>query len=127
MSGQHDAVDAAIDHSPRVVEGLDAFHDEGPDIADVAQDRGVKLDVAKGLSCAAQGDLVLGRAVGVIKSRPRRSPLGDSPQIMDGLGVVESPLDTVEPGLPEPDQRREVTHLRHPPLDAMKGRGLRSS
>ena len=77
----------------------------------------MELDVAKGLSGTFQGDLVLGRAVGVIESRSRCAPLRDTPQIVDCLRVVKPTLPTVEPGLAESDQRREVTHLRHPPFD----------
>jgi uncharacterized protein (DUF1810 family) len=69
------------------------------------------------LSRTFQGDLVLGRAVGVIESRPWCAPLGDAPQIVDGLRVVEPTLNAVEPGLAKSDQRRKVTHLRRPPFD----------
>ena len=77
----------------------------------------MKLDVAEGLSGTPQRDLVLGGAVGVVERRPRCPSLGDPPQIVDGLRVIESLLETIEPGLAEPDQRRKVAHLRHPPFD----------
>ncbi len=77
----------------------------------------MKLDVAKGLSRPPQRDLVLGRPVGVVEGCPRRPPLGDAAQIVDGLGVIEPTLDAVEPGCAEADQRRKVAHLRYPPFD----------
>lgn len=77
----------------------------------------MKLDVAEGLSRTPQRDLILGRAVGVIESRPRRPPLGDAPQIVDGLRLVEPALGAVEAGLAEPNQRRQVTHFRYSPFD----------
>lgn len=77
----------------------------------------MKLDVAKALSGTFQRDLVLGRAIGVIESRSRCAPLRDAAQIVNGLRVVEPTLYNVEPRLAESDQRREVTHLRHPPFD----------
>src|ERR1700755_2001985 len=95
--------------------------------ADVAQDRRVKLDVAKGLSRTPQGDLILGRAVGVVESRPGRPPFGDAAQIMDGLRIVEPALNTVEPGLAEADQRRQVARLRYPSFDHCVTVGLMQS
>lgn len=77
----------------------------------------MKLDVTEGLSRTLDGQLILGRAVGVVEGRPRGPSLGDAPQIVDGQRVIEPSLHAVEPRLAEPDQRRKVAHLRHPPFD----------
>lgn len=99
----------------------------GAGSADVAQDRRVKLDVAKGLSRTVQRNLILGRAVGVIESRLRCPSPGKAPEIVDGLRIVEPALDTVEPGLADADQRREVARLRYLSFDHCVTVGLMQS
>ena len=99
----------------------------GAGIADVAQDRRVKLDVAKGLSRTPQRDLILGRTVGVIESRPRCPSPGKATEIVDCLRIVEPALDPVEPGLAKTDQRREVARLRYLSFDHCVTVGLMQS
>jgi uncharacterized protein (DUF1810 family) len=99
----------------------------GADSADVAQDRRVKLDVAKGLSGTVQRNLILGRAVGIIESGLRCPSPGKAPEVVDGLRIVEPTLDTVEPGLAEADQRREVARLRYLSFDHCVTVGLMQS
>src|SRR6202044_2135079 len=89
----------------------------GAGSADVAQDRRVKLDVAKGLSRTVQRNLILGRAVGVIERRPRCPPPGNQPEIVDGLRAVKTTSYAVQLGLAEADQRCEVARLRYPSFD----------
>jgi uncharacterized protein (DUF1810 family) len=72
-------------------------------------------------------DLVFGRAVGVIESRPRCPSFGQAPQIVNGLRAVEPALNMVEPGRTKTDQRRQVTHLRYPPFDHCATVGLMES
>ena len=52
----------------------------------------MKLDVAEGLSRALDGQLVLGRAVGVVERRLGGAPFGDASQILDGERGVEAAL-----------------------------------
>jgi uncharacterized protein (DUF1810 family) len=99
----------------------------GADGADVAQDRRVKLNVAKGLSRTVQRNLILGRAVGVIERRPRCPSPRKAPEIVDGLRVVEPTLNAVQPWLAESDQRREVARVRYPSLHHCVTVGLMQS
>ena len=99
----------------------------GAGSADVAQDRRVKFDVAKGLSRTVQRNLILGRAVGVIERRPGCPSPGKAPEIIDGLRAVKTTLYAVQLGLAEADQRREVARLRYPSFDHCVTVGLMQS
>jgi hypothetical protein len=88
----------------------------GADLRHVAQDRRVELDVGEGLPRAADGQLGLGGAVGVVEGGPRRAALGDATQILDGQRLVEAPLGGVELRLLELHQRGEVMPVRQPSL-----------
>src|ERR1700759_2125834 len=77
----------------------------------------MKLDVAERLSRAADRYLVLGGSVGVVEGRPGCPTPGHKSQIVDRQRIVEATLNTIEAGLAESDQRREITRVRHSPFD----------
>lgn len=71
----------------------------------------MKFDVAEGLSGAFDGQLVFGRAIGVVERGLRGAPLGDAPQVFDGVGGVEPPLGRVQLGPLELHERGEIAHF----------------
>jgi len=52
----------------------------------------VKLDVAEGLSGAADGQLIFGGAVGVVECRFRGAAFAIAAQVLDGQRSVQSAL-----------------------------------
>jgi len=89
----------------------------GVDVDGRAQDVGVELDVAEGLAGAAQGDLTLGGAVGVVEGRGRSAALGDLAQVPGGQCGVEAATPGVELGRLEVEQLEDLARVGQLALD----------
>jgi hypothetical protein len=98
----------------------------GVDGRDVAQDRGVELDVGERFAGPGEPDLAVGGTVGVVERGLRRTPLGHRAQVVDGQGLVEPTLLGRQLGLLEPHQRGQVVRLGQLPLHGPSLPGARS-
>ena len=77
----------------------------------------MELDVAEGLAGAAQGDLTLGGAVGVVEGRGRSAALGDLAQVPGGQCGVEAATPGVELGRLEVEQLEDLARVGQLALD----------
>ena len=84
----------------------------GIDDRDIAQDRGVELDVLERLAGTGEGDFGLGGSLGVVERGFGGAALRDGAQVMDGEHLLESTLLRVELRGGEVHERRQIAHPR---------------